>query len=132
MSWDYTKNDGLSPSDILSKSHKNVWWKCSRGHSWQAMVFNRTLHDLGCPYCSGKLSIKGETDLATKMPALCLEWDYERNIGFVPEDFTACSNEEVWWRDADGNHWIAQIKNRTYGSDSPYSVGREVSYTRLV
>ena len=48
--WHPQKNDGLTPKDVTPSSHKKVWWKCSKGHEWDALVSNRT-RGRGCPYC---------------------------------------------------------------------------------
>ena len=50
--WDYVKNGNLQPKDVTCGSEKKVWWKCSKGHSWQALVFNRALQGKGCKFCS--------------------------------------------------------------------------------
>jgi hypothetical protein len=49
--WNYEKNDGLTPADVLPNSNKKVWWKCSNGHEWQAAIYNRS-NGRGCPECS--------------------------------------------------------------------------------
>ena len=51
--WDYEKNNGLTPSDVLPNSNKKAWWKCQKGHEWQATIAHRT-SGTGCPYCSGR------------------------------------------------------------------------------
>ena len=48
--WHYEKNDGLTPMDVKSNSQKKVWWKCSQGHEWQAIIANRNKGS-GCPVC---------------------------------------------------------------------------------
>ena len=48
--WNYEKNNGLTPSDVLPKSGKKVWWKCEYGHEWQATIANRS-NGTGCPIC---------------------------------------------------------------------------------
>ena len=48
--WNYEKNNGLTPMDVAPNSNKKVWWKCSKGHEWQAAVYSRT-SGTGCPYC---------------------------------------------------------------------------------
>ena len=37
--WHPKKNGKLAPRDFLKSSNKKVWWKCSKGHEWQAMIF---------------------------------------------------------------------------------------------
>ena len=55
--WDYNKNN-IDPKEITPKSHKKVWWKCEKGHSWIATVGSR--HIANCPHCSKRISIAGE------------------------------------------------------------------------
>ena len=40
--WNYEKNEHLNPSNLTIGSSKKVWWKCSKGHEWQATVNSRT------------------------------------------------------------------------------------------
>ena len=57
---------------------KKVWWICSKGHSYQSTIANRT-NGKGCPYCSGNKILKSYNDLATLAPNLLKKWDYENN-----------------------------------------------------
>ena len=41
--WDFAKNGSLLPSEVLPFSNKKVWWKCEKGHSWQAKIENRVV-----------------------------------------------------------------------------------------
>ncbi|MBQ4587207.1 MAG: zinc-ribbon domain-containing protein, partial [Clostridia bacterium] len=36
-----------------ANSHKKAWWKCDKGHEWQARIASRNKGS-GCPYCSGR------------------------------------------------------------------------------
>lgn len=49
VEWDYTKNEGLNPNEIIS-SRKKIWWICSNGHSYDSLISNR-LKGSGCPQC---------------------------------------------------------------------------------
>lgn len=49
--WHPTKNGTLKPEDVTPFSEKKVWWKCNKGHEWQAMISNRA-KDRGCPICN--------------------------------------------------------------------------------
>jgi hypothetical protein len=51
LEWDFEKNIFLTPQDVIPGSHKKVWWLCSKEHSWQAVIKNRTLGRTGCPIC---------------------------------------------------------------------------------
>ncbi len=48
--WNYEKNGDLKPEDFFANSSKKVWWKCSKGHEWQATINNRN-KGRGCPIC---------------------------------------------------------------------------------
>ena len=116
--WNYERNSGLMPMDVLPNSNKKVWWKCSKGHEWQSTVANRN-NGNGCPYCLGRYAVKGENDLQTVNPALAKEWNYEKNDDLKPEEFTANSNKDVWWKCSKGHEWHASIANRNKGNGCP-------------
>ena len=71
--WDYEKNNGLIIDDFSLGSHKKVWWKCKKGHSWEAELKSRVRTNCGCPYCSGKKAVKGVNDFITLYPELAKE-----------------------------------------------------------
>ena len=39
--WDYDRNTS-SPSDVTVASGKKVWWRCSKGHEWEATISKRS------------------------------------------------------------------------------------------
>ncbi len=49
--WDYSKNDIL-PTKIIAGSSKRIWWKCSNGHEWNAVLDSRAHGNHGCPKCA--------------------------------------------------------------------------------
>ena len=51
--WHPNKNGPLSPGEVTSGSKRKVWWRCVRGHEWQASIKSRT-QGAGCPVCAGK------------------------------------------------------------------------------
>jgi len=116
--WDLTRNK-ISPNSISSKSHYRAWWKCKKGHKWQAVVSSRT-SGTGCPYCSGRLAIPGENDLKTLNPELCKEWNTVRNIAVDPDHIKPNSDMCVWWIcNTCGFEWTAKVKDRNKGSGCP-------------
>ena len=52
--WDYEKNNeiGIYPDKVTACSGRKVWWKCKRGHEWQAGIGNRNRLKQGCPECA--------------------------------------------------------------------------------
>lgn len=61
--WHPTRNENLTPYDVVANSHKTVWWKCSQNpiHEWRASVKNRSSQHNGCPYC--KLTPQSKQEL---------------------------------------------------------------------
>ena len=51
--WHPTKNGDLKPEEIAPHSNKKVWWQCSKGHEWEAVVNSRS-SGRGCPLCRKK------------------------------------------------------------------------------
>jgi len=122
--WDCEKNGTLNPDDYTVASHKKIWWKCKLGHSWQAVISNRTYGRQGCPYCSGLLAIRGVNDLRTVLPELAAEWNYDKNDGLSPSDLKPSSQKKVWWICRHGHSWQASVCNRKKGKGCPYCSGR--------
>lgn len=57
--WHPSKNGDTTPFDFTPGSKKvKIWWSCSKGHEWQALILTRS-HGHGCPECSRK--VKSET-----------------------------------------------------------------------
>ncbi|MEU7253748.1 zinc-ribbon domain-containing protein [Streptomyces sp. NPDC045251] len=51
VEWDMAANWPLLPQQVLPGSNMTVTWRCSRGHTWAAVVDNRTRTGSGCPRC---------------------------------------------------------------------------------
>ena len=124
--WDSERNGQLSPRDVLPGTDKKVWWICECGHHWRAAVSARTHSWSGCPYCSGKQVLPGFNDLASRNPALAVQWDAKRNGSLTPQRVTPTSNRKAWWICEKGHSFPAVIASRTNGSGCPYCAGRKV------
>ena len=120
--WDHEKNE-ITPDHVFAGSNKKVWWKCKKGHSWQASVSNR-VRGTGCPYCNGKRADVGKNDLNTKYPDIAAEWNYKKNTDLLPTDVTPGSNKSVWWicHKCSGE-WKALVWSRVKGRGCPYCAG---------
>lgn len=123
--WDYTKNIPVLPADVTTGSHRLVWWKCEKGHSWRASIRSRT-SGCGCPVCAGRQILVGENDLATVDPELAQEWDTARNGKLTPQQVTLASNRKAWWICEKGHSFQAVIASRANGSGCPYCTNRKV------
>lgn len=112
LEWDKSKND-ISIDEITLGSNRKVWWTCDKSHSWQASVFSRHANGNGCPMCSGRLAVPGETDLATTHPSIAKEWHPTKNIPLLPSEIKAGSGKKVWWLAECGHSWQAAPCMRT-------------------
>ena len=119
--WDYVKNGDFLPSQVSIGSEKKAWWKCEKGHSWQAVI-NSRVRGNGCPYCSNKLILPGFNDLFTTNPDLKDEWDYERNekVHLSPLKLSSGSNKKAYWLCKKcGHSWKALVSTRSIGYGCP-------------
>jgi len=123
--WNNEKNGDLKPDMVIANSHKKVWWKCNKGHEWDASIDNR-IHGTGCPYCSGRNIIVGYNDLATINPKLAQEWHNEKNGELKPKMVMANSDKKVWWKCNKGHEWQTSISNRTHGTGCPICGNKQV------
>lgn len=124
--WHPTKNNNKMPEDFLVGSYCKVWWRCKKGHEWQATIEARTrkIHSTGCAICSKKKLCRGENDLMTycnthfETKHLLNEWDYQQNI-ITPEQIVATSDKKVWWTCQNNHKWAASVGSRVKGNRCP-------------
>lgn len=119
-----SKNLELDLETITLGSHLKVWWKCRKGHEWQASVYNRS-KGKKCPYCSGRIAISGVNSLSDTHKDLLYEWDYEKNT-IMPSELKATSNKKVWWICSKGHSWQSTVYNRVYGQGCPFCSNKKL------
>jgi hypothetical protein len=120
--WDWEKNGTSLPQDYTPRSSSKVWWRCEKGHSWQATISNRTRnHTNGsCPYCSNR-KLCDDNSLAQVRPDLSADWHPTKNKKLTPYDVVAGGHKKVWWKCKHGHEWKADISNRIHrGTGCPY------------
>jgi len=124
--WDSEKNGKLRPEQVSPGSNRKVYWRCEKGHVYQAEISARTAHGSGCPYCSGRRVLAGFNDLATAEPRLARQWHPTLNGTLSPAEVTRCSSKKVWWQCASGHAWQAAVYSRSTGRKCgcPYCAGR--------
>lgn len=127
--WDFEENGDYTPDKASIHSPRKVGWVCSKGHKWIAVIEKRTQRNQGCPYCSGRRAIPGETDIATTNPELMSLWDYEKNAeeGIYPENIKSGSDVKTWWKCENGHSWQTMTKQLTRGRRCPYCSGNKVA-----
>ena len=106
--WDYKK----TPNNLLTKSNFIVWWKCNKGHSWEAKISNR-VKGSGCLYCKGK-KIGYGNDFQSLYPHLSKFWN-KKNGEKKPSDYVPKSNKKFWWKCDEGHEMFRSplsMKNR--------------------
>ena len=52
--WHPERNGRLTSRDVTASSRKRVWWRCEKGHDWQAQINSRNKGYGKCPYCRGR------------------------------------------------------------------------------
>lgn len=57
--WNSERNGALTPETVSYGSKKKVWWRCGKGHEWQAEVTSRTSNHTGCPLLQGRHGVAG-------------------------------------------------------------------------
>ena len=126
VEWDYEKNHGITPRNVLPYSTKTVWWKCEKGHTWQSTINARTKEKRKCPYCMDKKLI-WDNSLEATFPDLVREWDYRKNGDLLPKDCIFSSHEEVWWQCPKGHCYKKEIRKRTkLNQGCPYCARKKI------
>ncbi|HHD2751341.1 TPA: zinc-ribbon domain-containing protein [Clostridium perfringens] len=124
--WHKNKNGKTTPYNIVARSTKKVWWKCDKGHEWQATVVDRN-SGKGCPYCANRY-VNIDNCLANLRPELAEEWHKNKNGGLTPYDVVPGSGKKVWWKCKRGHEWQSVISSRNNGTGCPHCYGEQTSF----
>lgn len=111
--WNWQKNGTFGPEQASVFCNRRVWWKCSRGHEWQAKISDRVTKRSDCPYCTNRKVLAGFNDLKTVEPLVAAQWHPEKNAPLEPSMMLPGSAKRVWWRCSDGHEWKAVVYSRT-------------------
>lgn len=116
--WHPTKNGTLTAYDVVAGTHRKVWWKCERGHEWEATPNNRSkkYRPTPCPGCAIY-----EKSLGLLRADLAKEWHPTKN-SITPYEIAAKSGKKVWWKChvADDHEYEAPLCNRMKGTGCPF------------
>lgn len=110
--WDWKKNR-KKPEDFSPRSQSKVWWRCEKGHSWEATICNRTrvFKNSKCPYCRN-MKLCADNSLAQMRPDIAKQWHPQKNAPLTPNDVVAGGSKKVWWICKHGHEWQAMIGSR--------------------
>jgi hypothetical protein len=109
------------PSTLTAGNDRKVRWRCRDGHEWEAATYSRIQQGTGCPYCSGRFSIAGVSDLASTHPHLVSEALFDATT------VKAGSHTRVRWRCSEGHEWETSVSGRALtGAGCPYCAGQRV------
>lgn len=124
--WHPTKNIH-KPNEVSIGTKNKIWWLGECGHEWESIPYDRYAKQLGCVYCSGFKTLKGFNDIATTHPHLVGEWHPTKNGNLSPQDVSAGSAKQSWWKCSLGHEWKAVVATRgSGGSGCPYCSGNVV------
>ena len=130
--WHPYKNKPLKPDQVIAGTHKKVWWKCTKGHQWEASVASRSGRGQGCGECSNLnkgarrrlASINKHGSLLDLNPELAKQWHDKKNKPLLSSEVALKSGIKVWWKCNRGHEWQALVSNRSNGSDCPFCSGQ--------
>ena len=125
--WHPEKNGSLEPNEILSGSHKRIWWICSDcDNEWIAPCRSRS-QGYGCPHCNkGTLHSDGRNSMRNTHPKLAKEFHPTKNGEMAPENIVAGS-QKIWWICSICEHeWMNTSHRSKRNQRCPVCVGRSV------
>ena len=116
--------NAVTPDDVTPHTRTKVWWRCEKGHEWQAALDSRVSLGRSCPYCANQTVIPGENDIVTVAPYMAQLWHPTRNGNLKPTEVMSGSNRLLWWQCERGHEWQARAYTIKAGSACPYCSGR--------
>ena len=113
---------GWEPSEYLKTSRSKVLWKGQCGHTWEAVIRQRTTHGTNCPICANLKVLIGFNDLSTTHPMIAKEAH-----GWDPTTVVAGNQKKFQWKASCGHSWEASLLSRTsLGRGCPFCAGKIV------
>lgn len=103
-----TEANGWNPNEISPGSNKKFSWKCTKGHTWTAIVVSRTSGKTGCPVCANLKIVTGINDLQTLLPEIARD-----ACGWDPRKIGIGTDQKMPWKCRFGHEYVAQVSKRT-------------------
>jgi hypothetical protein len=126
--WHPRRNGSVTPRDVTAGTLHKAWWRCNKGHNWQAPVVKRVASGTGCPKCAGSV-VSSANSLARRFPRIAREWHPTMNAPLGPADVSYGSKRSVWWVcPEDPTHEYAAPPNRrtSIRAGCPYCSGQRL------
>lgn len=117
------RKTGFGPESVSFGSNVPVWWKCKKGHIWQAIVASRTSSGYGCWICN-----KGTPVDLRDFPEVLKQFDYKKNRDINP--FAIVDKTKIAWRctkDPTHEGWVAAFTRKTSNNRCPSCLNRRGS-----
>jgi hypothetical protein len=124
--WDHSLNSGITPEDVSAGSGKKFWFKCAKGHIFDAVICNRR-NGQGCPYCANR-RICSDNNLQATFSKIAKEWHPTKNGKITPKDVIPGSCKSYWFKCELGHEWEVILAKRTKRGDGcPYCSNNRLS-----
>ena len=96
--WNYKENYPLRPEMFYSRVDTRVSWICKKNkkHIWTAPISSLTA-GRNCAFCDGKQVLK-EHSFGAHYNKFIEEFDFKKNTGKDPYNYTVMSQIRVWWK----------------------------------
>ena len=121
------KNVDVDFSKIYDNSSLKIYWQCQKDerHVYEQKIVSKTRQGYGCPYCSGRKTLKEES-LAAIHPQIAAELHPTKSTHFDPYNYSPSSNKKVTWLCSEGHEWISRVEERTRGKDTKCPICRKI------
>jgi hypothetical protein len=103
LQWHPTKNGKLTPDKVTSGSNRKAWWRCNKGHVWQAIINDRANKNRGCRICAGRSTSLLEMRLFTELRSIFSDVRWRSKVNGVEFDLLLPSMDIGI--EADGSYW---------------------------
>jgi glutaredoxin len=113
LEWDRENNTGLTLEAIRVNATHAAHWICQTDnrHRWEARVRNRAIDGNGCPYCSGRKTLREES-FGFLYPDIAAQLNAAKNPTIDQFQLSPGSNKIVWWKCAQGHETRSSIASR--------------------
>lgn len=110
---DWEKNKNFDPYKLTPRANQKIWWKCEKGHSWEATITNKTRkgYNGDCPYCLNR-KLCDDNSLAHVRPDIAKDWHPTKNEQLTPKDVIAGGSKKVWWICKHNHEWKTTVGAR--------------------